>query len=394
MDWSDKTVSLHEVPNQTRSYMRKKLEEKGAKISDTVDEDTDIVLVPMLHQLEKEVHKKYGVDFVSYPDAIADVLDIDFKPCWISKGNLNPLSFSTVIIPKYTQDKTKLEYDELPWEIMEEYALDMGLEINKDVYKGNLLVIMPNTCHYNNIEYIKFFLRQRAHKSNISFITMHLFEQCYREWKRKYPNGHKRLDPSTYELQNKFIGTKWNTVKEATPQPMIDFSNGIPRDYVVIDTEYRNIHMAVNYPLMTEVGAVRVRDGKIVDTYFKIIRNEVFSLGEMKKYRWVDNLETTTVDVVYKELLDFIGDDLIVGHQIYSDLLIMGLNLNTVFDNGSMDTLGLIFHELNFDLGVYNLPAIADMYGFHKNSHHALDDAITTYQLYEMIVDCKVNDIH
>lgn len=56
-------------------------------------------------------------------------------------------------------------------------------------------------------------------------------------------------------------------------------------------------------------------------------------------------------------------------------------------------SLGLIFHELDFDLGVYNLPSIALRYGLHKNSHHALDDAITTQQLYEMIIDAqKVTD--
>ena len=389
MEWQDKKVCIDRVPNQTQNYLMRKLEEKGAVISHN-GQDSDIVLVPVLNELEKEIHAQYGVDVVGYPDVIADLMDTDFKPCWISKSNLNPLAYTTVVLPEYTKDKTKMEYGDLSWDTMASYAQDLGLPVNEKIYKGTLLVVMPNSCHYNNIDYIRFYLRQRSTRHGISFITMRLFEQAHHDWRRKYPQGVHRISAEDFELQNRFFGAKWQQVKDDTPKPAVDFSDGILRDYVCLDTEYRPVSLrGINYPMLCEVGCVRVRDGKIVDKYFRIVRNDVFNIKEMHRYRGLDMKETVTADVVAKELRVFVGDDVIVGHQIYSDLLILGLNLNDVYNGRALDTLGLVFHELDFDLGVYNLPAIAEMYGLHKNSHHALDDAITTYELYEMIVDAK-----
>lgn len=392
MDWSDKSVYIDKVPQQTHSYLRKKLTENGAQISESIGQDTDVVLVPALDRLEKEVHQKYGVDVVTYPDVIAEILDTDFKPCWISKSNLNPQSYSTVVLPTYTQDKTKMELGDIPWETLEQWAKDMGMNINQKIYKGNLLIVMPNKCHYNNLEYVRYYLKMRATRPNISFITMQLFQQAYHDWRRKFPQGYKPIDTKLVDIQNRYFGAKWAEIKGKTSIPMVDFSNGIPRDYVVIDTEYRNMSNLVSYPVMTEVGAVRVRDGKITDTFFRIVYNDMFSLRDMKRYRSMPDLQSYSVDKVGKELLDFIGDDLIVGHQIYSDLLILGLNMNHAFMDKSLDTLGLLFHEMPYDIGVYNLPAIAETYGLHKNSHHALDDAITTYELFEMIVESKIEN--
>lgn len=387
MNWLDKSVYIDKVPQQTHSYLKRKLEENGAQITSSVGENTDVILVPALDRLEKEVHEKYGVDVVAYPSVIAEIMDTDFKPCWISKSNLNPQAYSTVVLPTYTQDKTKMEIGDIPWETMEQWAKDMGMTVNQKIYKGNLLIVMPDKCHYNNIEYVRYYLKLRGSRPNISFITMQLFRQAYHDWRRKFPQGYQPIDVDLVEIQNRFIGAKWNEIKEKTPVPMVDFKEGIPRDYVVIDTEYRNISTFVNYPVMTEVGAVRVRNGKITDKFFMVVHNDIFSLKDMKKYRYMGEVKSNSIDVVGRKLLDFIGDDLIVGHQILSDLLIMGLNMNHPFEEQSLDTLGLIFHEMPYDIGVYNLPAIAETFGLHKNSHHALDDAITTYELFEMIVD-------
>ena len=392
MDWNDKSVYLFSTEKPSERYVQKKLEEKGASIISDQEESVDVLVVPVLEiaeKLEKQVHTSYGYNVVTYIDTLVDLLDTDFKPCWISRKTLNPSVFSTIILPEYTKDKGKLEEGELSWDTLAQWADDLELKINYQQYKGSVLVVMPDVVHFNNIDYVRFYLKRRSEKANISFISMKQLEISYKEWMRKHPkNIRKPKEKLDFSLQKQFMDKKWNMVKEETPHSEMDFSNGIPREYVVIDTEYRNVSMCLQYPVVTEIGAVKVVGGEIVDCLELYIHNDLFSLQSMSKYK-NQKLKLLSIDQADQILMDFIGDSVIVGHQIHTDLLNLGLNLNHCILNRSIDTLGLIFHEMPFDLGVYNLPSIAEMYNLHKNSHHALDDAITTSELFEMIVDIK-----
>lgn len=66
MDWSYKQVYIEKKNVPTYSYIRKKVVEHGASICEEITPSTDIMLVPVLYQLEKNVHDMYGMDVVGY----------------------------------------------------------------------------------------------------------------------------------------------------------------------------------------------------------------------------------------------------------------------------------------------------------------------------------------
>jgi DNA polymerase III epsilon subunit-like protein len=381
MDWVDKRVSV-ELSKERSKWVEKRLHEEGAIVvkEDIQQDSIDLHVVPM----------GKGVGIISYAEAVVDLLDTDFNPAWVSTGNLKPSVFTYIILPEYCKEANKCTATDISWAEMQEIADCTGIPVGEgeEGKKGNLLVVLPNKVHVNNMQYVRHWFQHRAEHNNISYITMRDLQVAFREWKLLHGEKvqKKVVDVSR---QKRFMESKWLECKKHIQTPYRNFSEGKgkPEKYVVIDTEYKPISPQLTYPVLTEIGMVKVENGKIVDKYHKYVRNDMFLVSHMKKYKKVTmtGANVITVDRLLKELLEFVGDYQVVGHQIGTDMLVLSMNLCQMFDWKCWDTLTLCLSELDEDYGTVALPKLADILGLHKNPHCALDDAITTYELFEYI---------
>ena len=78
-----------------------------------------------------------------------------------------------------------------------------------------------------------------------------------------------------------------------------------------------------------EIGAVKVKDGKIVDTFSRLIDPECNIPYYITNLTGITNdmvKGQDTIDIVLKEFIDFAEDDVIMGHNIMFDYSFLKCN--------------------------------------------------------------------
>lgn len=156
---------------------------------------------------------------------------------------------------------------------------------------------------------------------------------------------------------------------------------------MVVDLEMTGLRAKTDRIL--EVGAARVRNGVVTDTYSAVIRQQE-KLSEK-----IVNLTGITdemsekgreLDEVMKEFLTFLGEEILVGQNIifdYSFLKQWAVNHKYSFERQAVDTLKLARKFLPQE-EKKDLESLCRYFGIPRcNAHRALDDAIETMQIFE-----------
>ncbi|MEQ2419601.1 3'-5' exonuclease [Roseburia faecis] len=158
-------------------------------------------------------------------------------------------------------------------------------------------------------------------------------------------------------------------------------------DYTVLDLEMTGL--APKRDKVIEIGAVRVRNGEIADTYGTLVRpgmsipetvvqltgitDEMAALGKEE-------------NVAMQELLQFIGDDILVGHNLifdYSFLKQWAVNQKIPLELSACDTLR-IARALLPGAQSKKLESLCEYFQIEReHAHRALDDAVETYKVFE-----------
>ena len=158
-------------------------------------------------------------------------------------------------------------------------------------------------------------------------------------------------------------------------------------DYTVLDLEMTGL--APKRDKVIEIGAVRVRNGEIADTYGTLVRpgmsipetvvqltgitDEMAALGKEE-------------NVAMQELLQFIGDDILVGHNLifdYSFLKQWAVNQKSPLELSACDTLR-IARALLPGAQSKKLESLCEYFQIEReHAHRALDDAVETYKVFE-----------
>lgn len=160
-----------------------------------------------------------------------------------------------------------------------------------------------------------------------------------------------------------------------------------PVDYTVVDLETTGLDPY--FDTIIEISALRVRANKIVDTLSTLVK----PMWEVSEF--ITGLTGITNEMLadapmLKEVLpavrEFIGDDIIVGHNVNFDvnfLYDVCLDiLGTPFSNNFLDTLRLSRKALP-DLAHHRLDDVAQALGIVAEGHHrALSDCKTTFNCY------------
>ncbi len=163
------------------------------------------------------------------------------------------------------------------------------------------------------------------------------------------------------------------------------------RDYTCVDIETTGI--SPQYAQIIEIGALKVRDGEVVDTFSQLIDPLREVPAEITALTGIttDMVEgEPTIDIVLPEFIHFAGDDLLLGHNVRFDFSFLkqnAMNLNLGFAKSGMDTLRIARAKCP-ELQSRSLDFLCNHFGINDENHHrAFNDAKVTSELYLMFYD-------
>lgn len=171
---------------------------------------------------------------------------------------------------------------------------------------------------------------------------------------------------------------------------------GMPLEQVtfcVIDFETTGSSSASD--TITEVGAVRVRGGEQLATLQTLVNPGCAIAPTITVLTGISEAMVTRaprIESVLGTLVDFIGDSVIVGHNIRFDMSFLQAALQRdgrePLTNVTVDTLGLARRLLRDEVANCKLGTLAAYCGLpHRPTHRALDDALATGDLLHVLID-------
>ncbi len=164
-----------------------------------------------------------------------------------------------------------------------------------------------------------------------------------------------------------------------------NYTRRIISDYCVLDTETTGL--SAYYDEIIEIGILKVRDDKIVMQYSQLIKPNceidpfiTFLTGitdEMVRYM-------PRISDVKNVVLEFIGDDIILGHNTSFDMRFLNAAFDGMVDNQYMDTMQFS-RKVYPELPHHRLSDMTEYLELSNNEHRSLSDCIATKELYDVI---------
>lgn len=159
--------------------------------------------------------------------------------------------------------------------------------------------------------------------------------------------------------------------------------------YVVVDLETTGLGAKLDR--IIEIGAVRVEEGKVVETYACLVNP---GMPVPERVQLLTGITTEMVrsgkemDEAVQGLLDFMGNDVMVGHNVnfdYSFLKQWAVNHKIPLEIRGTDTLKMARAILPPEQPK-KLESLCALFDIPRdNAHRALDDAVETYLVYEKL---------
>ncbi|KAA0232517.1 MAG: putative bifunctional exonuclease/endonuclease protein [Acidimicrobiales bacterium] len=146
---------------------------------------------------------------------------------------------------------------------------------------------------------------------------------------------------------------------------------------------------------ITEVGAVRLRTGECLGTFQTLVNPGVAVPPSISILTGITDtmvIKAPRIEEVLPAFLEFLGDSVIVGHNVRFDLGFLNHALarddRPALANRFVDTMGLARRLLRDEVPNCRLDTLADRLRLpHRPSHRALDDAMATADLLHLILE-------
>ena len=170
-------------------------------------------------------------------------------------------------------------------------------------------------------------------------------------------------------------------------------------NYCVLDLETTGL--SPNYDSIIEIGIIKVKENKIVDKYNSLI-NPGFLINE-----YITSITGITNEMLKgkpkiidlkKEVLNFIGNDVLAGHNISFDVSFLQKGFNEELKNEYIDTLQFC-RKLFKELSHHRLTDMSNYLEISRNEHRSMSDCLCTKELYDFIKEkmknngLEINDI-
>ena len=167
------------------------------------------------------------------------------------------------------------------------------------------------------------------------------------------------------------------------------------QDFICLDLETTGLNPKRDR--IIEIGAVKVRNGQIVETFQQLIdpKQQLEERVEMLTGISSKELEgQPTIQNVLPSLREFLGEDVLLGHRVlfdYSFLKRAFTNEKISFERKGIDTLNLA-RQFVTECESKKLESLCKHYGIKHQAHRALGDALATVELYRKLVEGYFNE--
>lgn len=157
--------------------------------------------------------------------------------------------------------------------------------------------------------------------------------------------------------------------------------------YTIIDLETTGL--SPYYDDIIEFAAIKVKNNKIVETYQQLI-NPGYEIDEyITDLTGITNEMLSTapsINVLIDKILDFISDDIVIGHNVNFDINFLYDRVNsikkTAFSNNFIDTMRFA-RKLCNELEHHRLVDLTQHFNIDVTEYHrALSDCKSTYLIY------------
>ena len=187
-----------------------------------------------------------------------------------------------------------------------------------------------------------------------------------------------------YGVEAYLVPDKQNSVYNSRNQD-------IDTEYCVFDIETTGLSFRTEK--ITEIGAIKIKNGQIIDTFECFVNPEKPIPYEVIKVTHItDDMvrDAETIKQVLPKFLEFAGTSVLVAHNANFDVGFMrhfaekqGINFEPTY----IDTLG-IARDMFPDYKKFKLGIIAENLGIRVDvAHRALDDVKTLVKVFEVMID-------
>lgn len=164
----------------------------------------------------------------------------------------------------------------------------------------------------------------------------------------------------------------------------------IPADYTVIDIETSGLDACTCEIL--EIGALRVRNN-VETAHYQTYIKPVGAISESAKavngLTWKKLYNQPAIDAIRQSFFEFIGNDVLVGHNIGFDIKFIQTRFELNLRNECFDTLK--WSRIAFpDLQSYKLDTLRTTFSLGGTSHSAVGDCIATHHLLQRIAKAEI----
>ena len=200
---------------------------------------------------------------------------------------------------------------------------------------------------------------------------------------RKAPESYLVVRPEPIE---QVVQTDMFTMADAIPNCLLG------KTFVVIDFETTGTMPQEDK--ITEIGAVKVVDGKIVEKFASMVNPERRIPEQVVELTGITDemvADAPTFDKVAGDLYKFCDNTIIVAHNIafdYAFLKNMSKPFNYIYENRGIDTLSLA-RALLPNLTNHKLNTVCEHFGVEFLHHRAYCDAHATAQIFIELIKMK-----
>lgn len=161
------------------------------------------------------------------------------------------------------------------------------------------------------------------------------------------------------------------------------------RSYIAFDLETTGLNPEENE--IIEIGALKVRDGKVSERFMEFICPQRAIPGHITKITGISNQMVASArpcESVIPEFIDFCQDDILIGHNVIFDYKFMKIGAKRqgyTFEKQGIDTLK-IARVVHKEFKSKNLGALCEHYNINNYAaHRAYHDALATAKLYQCL---------
>lgn len=231
-----------------------------------------------------------------------------------------------------------------------------------------------------------------------------------KEWGHKAvaitDHGVVQAYPEAYEASKKYgikviYGMEGYFVNDGVPIVYNPRSISFEDEFVVFDIETTGL--SAKHDRITEIGAVKIRNGKIVEEFSELINPEIKIPGNIVKLTGITDemvKDKETISTVLPRFLKFVGAAPLIAHNVNFDwgfIKAKAGEIGIAVDNTVIDTLQAS-RTLLPELKRHKLNLVCEHLGISLENHHrAADDAAAAAEIFlrfvKMMYEKGISDV-